>query len=221
MPPYSISDSATGYFTTMQQVIAQSELGPINAYVEQLFAAWREGRRVFVFGNGGSALTASHHVADYVKTASVEDQPRLQAFCLSDNAGLLTALGNDLGYEETFRWPLEAFARPGDVAVAISASGNSPNVVSACRWARVHGLLVVCLTGFSGGQIGELADIHIHFPSDNYGVVEDLHMTVGHIAAQSLHCRILASLTSPLQPVDGRESSSEVNRREHAGAATT
>jgi D-sedoheptulose 7-phosphate isomerase len=195
---YSISDSVTGYFTTMQQVIAQTELSAIDAYAEELFAAWREGRRVFVFGNGGSALSASHHVADYVKTASVDGQPRLQAFSLNDNAGLLTALGNDLSYEDTFRWPLEAFARPGDVAVAISASGNSPNVVAACRWARARGLVLVCLTGFSGGQIGEMADIHIHFPCDNYGVVEDLHMTVGHIAAQSLRCRILASLPAPV-----------------------
>jgi D-sedoheptulose 7-phosphate isomerase len=195
---YSISDSVTGYFTTMQQVIAQTELSTIDAYAEELFAAWREGRRVFVFGNGGSALSASHHVADYVKTASVDGQPRLQAFSLNDNAGLLTALGNDLSYEDTFRWPLEAFARPGDVAVAISASGNSPNVVAACRWARARGLVLVCLTGFSGGQIGEMADIHIHFPCDNYGVVEDLHMTVGHIAAQSLRCRILASVPPPV-----------------------
>jgi D-sedoheptulose 7-phosphate isomerase len=195
---YSISDSVTGYFTIMQQVIAQAELGAIDAYVEELFAAWREGRRVFVFGNGGSALSASHHVADYVKTASVDGQPRLQAFSLNDNAGLLTALGNDLSYEDTFRWPLEAFARPGDVAVAISASGNSPNVVAACRWAQARGLVLVCLTGFSGGQIGEMADIHIHFPCDNYGVIEDLHMAVGHIAAQSLRCRILASVMPPV-----------------------
>jgi D-sedoheptulose 7-phosphate isomerase len=190
---HSISDSVTGYFTTMQQVIARSELGAIDAYVEALYGAWRDGHRVFVFGNGGSALTASHHVADYVKTASVEGQPRLQAFCLSDNAGLLTALGNDISYEDTFRWPLEAFARPADLAVAISASGNSPNVVRACHWARNCGLLLVCLTGFSGGKIGHMADIHIHFPCDNYGVIEDLHMAVGHIAAQSLRCRILAS----------------------------
>jgi D-sedoheptulose 7-phosphate isomerase len=151
-------------------------------------------RRVFVFGNGGSALTASHHVADYVKTASVQGQPRLQAFWLNDNGGLLTAVGNDLSYDDIFRWPLEAYARPGDIAVAISASGNSLNVVRACRWARSRNLLVVCLTGFSGGKLAELADIHIHFPCDNFGVIEDLHMAVGHIAAQSLRCRILASL---------------------------
>jgi D-sedoheptulose 7-phosphate isomerase len=197
---HSLSDSVSGYFTTMQQVIAQSKFQAIDAYVEELFAAWLEGRRVFVFGNRGSALTASHHVADYVKTASVEGQPRLQAFSLNDNAGLITELGNDLSYEETFRWTLEAFARPGDVAVAISASGNSPNVVSACRWARDFGLVLVCLTGFSGGKIGELADIHIHFPSDNYGVVEDLHMAVGHIAAQSLRCRILVSPDPAIRP---------------------
>jgi D-sedoheptulose 7-phosphate isomerase len=193
MPSYTTCATAADYFRVLQETITHSQLAAIDAYADSLFDAWREKRRVFVFGNGGSAATASHHVADYVKTASVDGRPRLRAFCLNDNVALLTALGNDISYDETFRWPLEAYAEPGDLCVAISSSGNSPNVVNACRWARANGLTVVAITGFQGGKIGELADIHIHFPADNYGVVEDLQLSAGHIAAQTLQRKIAAA----------------------------
>jgi phosphoheptose isomerase len=111
---------------------------------------------------------------------------------MNDNIGLLTALGNDISYEETFSYPLASYAQPGDVAVALSCSGNSPNVLHAVRWARDHGLTVVALTGFAGGKLKELADIHVNIPSTNYGLIEDLHLSVNHIVAQSLHSRILA-----------------------------
>jgi len=201
MPKHTICDSTADYFRALQETIGQTDWHAIEAYVEQLFSTWQEGRRVFVFGNGGSASTASHHVADYVKTACVDGQPRLQAFCLNDNVALATALGNDISYDDSLRWPLAAYAQPGDLCVAISASGNSPNVVNACRWAQDHGLTVVCLTGFQGGQTAALADIHIHFPSDNYGVIEDLHLSVGHIAAQSLQRKILSQLNSTIAPL--------------------
>jgi D-sedoheptulose 7-phosphate isomerase len=94
MPKQTICDSTADCFRALQETIEQTDWNPIEAYVVQLFAAWQEGRRVFVFGNGGSASTASHHVADYVKTASVDGQPRLQAFSLNDNVATATALGS-------------------------------------------------------------------------------------------------------------------------------
>jgi D-sedoheptulose 7-phosphate isomerase len=162
----------------------------MDAFAEAVYQAWRDRRQVFVFGNGGSASTASHYVADFVKTAAVDGQKRLAAFCMNDNIGLLTALGNDVDYEETFRYALASYARPGDVAVALSCSGNSPNVLRSCAWARENGLTVVALTGFSGGKLKDLADIHINIPSKNYGLIEDLHLSVNHIVAQSLRSRI-------------------------------
>jgi D-sedoheptulose 7-phosphate isomerase len=184
--------NARSYIDEMAKLLRTLDPGPMDAFADCVYQAWRDGRRVFVFGNGGSASTASHYVADFVKTAAVEGQKRLAAFCVNDNLGLLTALGNDISYEETFRYPLATYAHPGDVAVALSCSGNSPNVLQAVRWAREHGLTIVALTGFQGGKLGEMADIHINIPSSNYGLIEDLHLSVNHVVAQALQTRIMA-----------------------------
>jgi D-sedoheptulose 7-phosphate isomerase len=184
--------STSDYMGQLSALLSRLDCRGIDAFAQALFDAWREDRRVFVFGNGGSAFTASHYVCDLVKTAAVDGQKRLRAFGLADNTGLTTAIGNDLSYEDAFVYPREAYAQKGDIAVAISASGNSPNVLKACQWAREHGLSVVAITGFSGGRVKALADIHINIPSDNFGLVEDLHLSVGHIAAQMLHQRVAA-----------------------------
>jgi D-sedoheptulose 7-phosphate isomerase len=183
--------NAQAYLDEMGKLLKSLDAAPMDAFADCVYQAWRDGRRVFVFGNGGSASTASHYVADFVKTAAVEGQKRLAAFCLNDNIGLLTALGNDISYDETFSYPLASYAHPGDVAVALSCSGNSPNVLHAARWAREHGMTVVALTGFAGGKLKELADIHINIPSSNYGLIEDLHLSVNHVVAQSLQSRIM------------------------------
>lgn len=188
----TVCKDARSYIDEMTKLLRELDPAPMNAFADCVYQAWRDGRRVFVFGNGGSASTSSHYVADFVKTAAVEGQKRLAAFCMNDNIGLLTALGNDISYDETFSYPLASYAQPGDVAVALSCSGNSPNVLHACRWAREHGLTVVALTGFEGGKLKDLADIHINIPSTNYGLIEDLHLSVNHVVAQSLHTRILA-----------------------------
>jgi D-sedoheptulose 7-phosphate isomerase len=193
----SIVSSARSYIDEMTQVLGAVDPTPIDALADCIFQAWRDGRRVFVFGNGGSAYNASHLVTDLVKTAAVDGQRRLAAFSLVDNAGLTTAIGNDIGYDETFSYPLESYAQAGDVAIAISCSGNSPNVLRACRWAREHGLTVVALTGFAGGKVKEMADIHINVPSTNYGIMEDLHMSVGHTIAQLLKSRITEQAVPP------------------------
>ena len=186
----SITKSADEYLVALTAMIEKVDRPAIDAYADLLFDAWKEDRAVWVFGNGGSAFCASHHVSDYVKTAEVEGQRRLRAFSLADNIGMLTAIGNDLSYDDVFVHQLESYAKPGDVAVAISCSGNSPNAVKACEWAREHGMPVVALTGFAGGEIGGVADIHINFPSDNYGIVEDMQQSVGHNVAQRLKSRV-------------------------------
>ena len=193
----TIVSSARSYLDEMTQLLGAIDPAPIDALADCVFQAWRDGRRVFVFGNGGSAYNASHFVTDLVKTAAVDGQKRLAAFSLVDNTGLTTAIGNDLSYDETFSYPLESYAQAGDVAIAISCSGNSPNVLRACRWAREHGLTVTALTGFGGGKVKEIADIHINIPSTNYGLMEDLHMSVGHVVAQSLKSRILGEVGQP------------------------
>lgn len=190
---HSIVGSSRAYADAMIEQLGRLDNAAVERYAHALFEAWRDGRQVFLFGNGGSAFTASHHVMDYVKTAAVPGRKRLRAFSLNDNFGVTTAVGNDLSYDDTLSYPLESYAKKGDIAVAISCSGNSPNVVKAAQWAKANGLTLVSLTGFKGGKIGEMADIHIHVPSDNYGVIEDLHMSVGHIAAQMLKKKVEAS----------------------------
>jgi D-sedoheptulose 7-phosphate isomerase len=175
----------------MSQVLAQIDVAGIEAFGELLFDAWSERRQAFFFGNGGSASTASHHVLDLVKTASVHGRHHLRAFGMNDNIGIVTAVANDIDYAESFSMPLAAYAQPGDLAVAISCSGNSPNIVHACNVARGMGLTVVGLTGFDGGKVKGLADLHINIPCDNYGIIEDLHLSIGHMVAQILRNRIL------------------------------
>lgn len=190
--PATTCTTAQEYIQQMSRLLKSLNGDVIDAYTDLLHKAWKLEQKVYIFGNGGSASTASHHVLDLIKTAAVEGQPRLRAICLNDNVGMTTAVGNDMSYDETFAYPLSAFAEAGDIAVAISCSGNSPNVVRACEWAREHHLSIVTLTGFTGGRIAAMSDINIHVPSDNYGLVEDLHLSVGHIVAQSLRARVLA-----------------------------
>lgn len=186
----SICASAADYFSALSEMLDKIDADTIDKYAEMLFDAWKEDHAVFVFGNGGSASCASHHVADYVKTAEVDGQRRLRAFSLVDNKEMLTALGNDVSYDDIFIHPLETYSKPGDIAVGISCSGNSPNLVNACLWAKENGLTTVAITGFSGGKIGEIVDLHINFSNDNYGVVEDLQLAVGHIVAQILKLKV-------------------------------
>ena len=195
MPGTTCTNAAT-YLDNMHALLERVQASQIDAFTDLLFDAWRHDRRVFVFGNGGSALTASHYVMDLVKTCAVPSQKRLQCFCLADNGGLLTALANDVSYDEVFVYPLATYAQAGDLAVAISCSGNSPNILKACEWARAKGLTVVCLSGFFGGEMASHADLHINIPHDNYGIIEDLHLSIGHIVTQALQVRVQAEINA-------------------------
>ena len=185
-----MSKTASSYIAEMSRALSQVDPGATERFADIVFAAWRDNRHVFVFGNGGSAYTSSHFVTDLVKTASVEGKKRLHATSLVDNVGLTTAIGNDISYDDIFRFPLASYARSGDIAIGISCSGNSPNLLRACEWAKETGLTVIALTGFSGGKVKNLANLHINVPSENYGVIEDLHLSIAHIVAQGLKARI-------------------------------
>jgi len=190
----TISSTAREYLDGMAALLGKVDCGAIDRLAGWLMDAWREDRQVFIFGNGGSAYTASHFVTDFVKTAAVDGQRRLRAISLVDNYGLTTALGNDISYDQTFLFPLEAYGRRGDVAIAISGSGNSPNVVNACKWAADNGLKLACLTGFKGGKIAGMGKIHVNIPSDNYGLIEDLHMSIGHMVSQAFKVGLMAEV---------------------------
>ncbi|HYF13585.1 MAG TPA: SIS domain-containing protein [Phycisphaerales bacterium] len=183
-------NSGDAYFAEMARAAATIDRAAVDRYVNALFDCWKRDACVHIFGNGGSHANASHTVADFVKTAMVTGKRRLRALCMSDNLPMLTAVGNDIAYADSFAFQLESYARKGDLAVAISCSGNSPNILKAAEWAKANGLTLVALTGLRGGKIGPMADIHINVASENFGVIEDLHMSVGHIAAQMFHNRL-------------------------------
>ena len=142
------------------------------------------GAHIFFIGNGGSAATASHFANDISIGTRVShtDKP-FKAMSLTDNMAVITAVGNDDGYEHIFTKQLQNFAKTGDVLVAISASGNSPNIIHTVEYAKTKGLKVIGLTGFDGGKLRELSDIRIHVQTrkGEYGPVEDVHMFVDHL----------------------------------------
>ncbi|MDP6437812.1 MAG: SIS domain-containing protein [Gammaproteobacteria bacterium] len=145
--------------------------------------AEQEDAQVFVMGNGGSAATASHIATDWAKTAERAGKPLLRCTSLNDNVAFMSAIGNDLGYEKLFVRQLENVLNAGDLVVLISGSGNSPNVIEAAAFAREKGASVVAFTGFSGGKLRTMSDVVFHVDSDQYGVIEDMHMAVGSILA--------------------------------------
>jgi D-sedoheptulose 7-phosphate isomerase len=159
------------------------DLDVIAKIAKALERAERTGKQVFVMGNGGSAASASHIATDWAKTAQRNGKRLLRCMSLNDNVPLMTAIANDLGYEDVFVRQLENYLGRGDIVVLISGSGNSPNVVKAATFATKKGALTIGMTGFSGGKLRRLVDICLHVDSDQYGVIEDLHMAAGSLLA--------------------------------------
>ena len=149
-----------------------------------LLTAYRQKQQVFVCGNGGSATISAHFECDHLKGVHRDTglSPRVRT--LSGNLGLLTAIANDFSYDDVFAFPLARLADPGDVLVAISSSGNSPNIIKAIEEANVRGLTTVAFTGFDGGRARQLARICVHVDVHNYGVVEDIHQGLMHVLGQ-------------------------------------
>jgi D-sedoheptulose 7-phosphate isomerase len=169
------------YRGELSAVLHAIDLAKIGEFIQILERAREEGRGIFVFGNGGSAATASHFVVDMVKGASYGRQKRFRMMALSDQAPTITAYANDIGYEVVFEQQLRNFAQPGDVVMAISGSGNSPNVLRAVEYANSIGCATIGLTGFDGGQLARLASHALVVPSSHMGRVEDGHMFACHL----------------------------------------
>ncbi|MBM4442382.1 MAG: SIS domain-containing protein [Candidatus Rokubacteria bacterium] len=174
-------DFIEGYFRTLVDVIAQLPRAELARALEVLETAWAERRRVFIAGNGGSAATASHMANDLMKGVAKGGAVGVRAIALSDNVALITAIANDEDYREIFAGQLDMLAEPGDVLIAITGSGNSPNVVRAVESARRLGVHTIGFLGMSGGQVGKMVDVAVVVPSDDYGPIEDLHMVFDHL----------------------------------------
>jgi phosphoheptose isomerase len=149
-----------------------------------LLDAYSRGAVVFACGNGGSAAIANHLQCDHLKGIRTATDLAPRVVSLNNNVELLTAIANDMGYEDVFTYQLQSQAAPGDVLVAVSSSGRSPNIVRALSWARDNDLRTIALTGFGGGDARTVAEVAIHVDAANYGVVEDLHQAIMHALAQ-------------------------------------
>ncbi|MBS3063654.1 MAG: SIS domain-containing protein [Candidatus Diapherotrites archaeon] len=178
--------STQAYLENLKKVIDGLPCKDIDACIQALLQACQAGHQVFVFGNGGSAATASHVANDLNKGCLLPGKPRFKAICLNDNVPLMTAWGNDSSYEDIFVEPLKNFLQKGDVVLAISASGNSPNVLKAVEYAKERGAKTVAWTGFGGGKLKPLADLSIVVPSHEYGPCEDLHLVLDHLMMQRI-----------------------------------
>ena len=159
------------------------DLDAIEKIARAIELAEKNGKQVFVMGNGGSAATASHIATDWSKTAERKGKQLIRCMSLNDNLPFMTAIANDLGYDEVFVRQLENLLDRDDVVVIISGSGNSPNVIKAAKFAKKKGAVTIGMTGFTGGKLRKLVDVCLHVNSDQYGVIEDLHMAAGSILA--------------------------------------
>lgn len=183
---------AGAYLDYLASCFAALDRDALARFVELLLAARESGHAVFFIGNGGSAATASHFANDIsIGTRTGDDKP-FRAVSLTDNVAVMTALANDEGYDRMFVDQLKVHMRDGDSLVAISASGNSPNVIAAVEYAKTCGATVVGLTGFDGGRLKELSDISLHVPTaqGEYGPVEDVHMIFDHLVGSYLNAQV-------------------------------
>lgn len=170
----------------------------IRRWTDLVYEAWKNGRYVFIIGNGGSGTTASHFAEDLGKSTlrpedlKDESKRRLKVLSLTDNAGWLLAVGNDCGYDQVFVQQLMNYGSAGDLLIAISGSGNSPNILAAVDWANRHGLATFGLTGYGGGKLKSMQQYGLHVDLPDMGMVESIHLCVFHWVLNDVYARINA-----------------------------
>jgi D-sedoheptulose 7-phosphate isomerase len=187
---------AGAYVTRLQAELDRLDRTEVTGLADSIYEAWENRKTVFIFGNGGSACLASHLAEDLgkgcLREADLKDETkqRLRVLSLTDNVGWLTAVGNDCGYDQIFVQQLMNYGQPGDLAIGISGSGNSPNVLGAIDWANRHQLNTFGMTGFDGGKLKQLQQAGLHVVLDDMGMVESIHGCVIHWVVDDLFARI-------------------------------
>ena len=184
------------YLERLSREVARLNQADIQRWADLVFDAWKAGRFVFIIGNGGSATTASHMAEDLGKSSlrpedlKDESKRRLKVLSLTDNAGWLLAVGNDCGYDQIFVQQLMNYGSAGDLVIAISGSGNSPNILAAVDWANRHGLVTFGLTGYGGGKLKAMQQYGLHVDLPDMGMVESIHLCVFHWVLNEVFARI-------------------------------
>lgn len=184
------------YLKRVAEVFETLDHRQIEGMADDIYRAYEDGKFVFICGNGGSGSNASHFCEDLGKSTldrkdfTNDAMKRLKVLSLTDNTPYILAWGNDEGFERVFVEQLKNFASPGDVLIAISGSGNSPNILNAVEWANKKGLTTWGVTGYDGGKLKSLGQKNFHVPLDDMGIVECLHLTAFHWVLNDIHGRI-------------------------------
>jgi D-sedoheptulose 7-phosphate isomerase len=188
--------AADAYMQRLEHELRRIELADMQRWADHLYQAWENDRFVYIIGNGGSGTTATHMAEDLGKSTlrsedlRDESKKRLKVLSLTDNAGWIMAVGNDVAYDQIFVQQLMNYGRQGDLVIAISGSGNSPNVLNAVDWANRHRLITFGLTGYSGGKLRSMQQDGLHVPLDDMGMVESIHLCLFHWVLNDVFARI-------------------------------
>ena len=175
------------YSKSLQTILVDSEWIAVKQLAEDIQICWQEDRRVFLCGNGGSAGNAIHLANDFLYGIAKQSGGGLKVLSLSDNPAVITCLANDIGYDQIFSEQLAVQAKKGDLLIALSGSGNSPNIIRVIEQAKVMGVKSYAILGFTGGKCKKLVDVPIHFPINDMQIAEDLQIVVGHMLMQWLY----------------------------------
>lgn len=187
MTDFNFQTLSNDYLSRLKRALDLIPAEPLEALAHALIFAWQQRRQVFIFGNGGSAGNAIHLANDFLYGISKELGHALRVSALPANSAVITCLANDDGYDGVFFRQLAVLAEPGDVAIALSGSGNSPNILRALEYCKAHGIESFAILGYSGGRAKSLANYAIHVPVDDMQISEDLQLVVGHLMMQWLY----------------------------------
>lgn len=179
-----IGSYTDSYFSQLTAAAASVDREKMQAAADILTKTYANDGIAYSCGNGGSAAISNHLVCDHSKLVQTDTDLVPRVVSLSNSVEVITAIGNDISYDDIFLFQLQSLAREGDALITISSSGNSENIVKAARYAKDNGMPVISMTGFAGGRSSEIADVNLHVTADNYGVIEDVHQSLMHILAQ-------------------------------------
>ncbi len=184
------------YLSRLKDEVERVDQAALKRWADLIVTAWEQEQTVYIIGNGGSGTSASHMAEDLGKSTLPEDalmdesRKRLKVLSLTDNAGWIMAVGNDLSYDQIFVQQLMNYGQKSDLLIAISGSGNSPNILNAVEWSQRHGLKTFGLSGYQGGQLKEMQDDGLHVELDDMGMVESIHLALFHWVLNDVFARI-------------------------------
>jgi D-sedoheptulose 7-phosphate isomerase len=189
----NIGSYLNDYFDRLRLAAASISYDQLTAAAKLIEETIARDGVIFSCGNGGSAAIANHLACDCLKGIRTDTTFRPRVISLATTIELITAIANDISYDDIFEYQLSSMARPADLLIAISSSGESPNIVKALTWARAKGISTIAMTGFEGGKAMKQADVNLHVDAHNYGVIEDLHQSLMHVIAQYVRHRNFVS----------------------------